>query len=70
METRKTINLLNNSDNEYSTFASRKWYVIDGESKGNHSHENPINFLTNSIKSSLCDYSDVCFSNRKHCSNT
>ena len=59
METQKTISLLNNSDNEYSTFATKKWYVIDGESKGNHSHENPINFLTNSLESSLCDYSDA-----------
>ena len=29
--------------------------VIDSESKGNYSHENPIKFLTNSLESSLCD---------------
>ena len=33
--------------------------VIDSESKGNYSHENPIKFLTNSLESSLCDYSDA-----------
>ena len=34
----------------------KKWYVIDNESKGNYSHENPIKFLAKSIESSLlCD---------------
>ena len=33
--------------------------VIDSESKGNYSHENPIKFLTSSLESSLCDYSDA-----------
>ena len=37
----------------------KKWYVIDSESKGNYSHKNPIRFLTNSLESSLCDYSDA-----------
>ena len=37
----------------------KKWYIIDNESKGNYSHENPIKFLTKSIESSLCDYSDA-----------
>ena len=59
METQKVINLLNNSDNEYPTFATKKWYIIDSESKGNYSHQNPIRFLTNSLESSLCDYSDA-----------
>ena len=59
METQKIINLLNNSENEYSRFATKKWNIIDSESKGNYSHENPIKFLTKSIESSLCDYSDA-----------
>ena len=33
--------------------------VIDSESKGNYSHENPIKFLTGSLESNLCDYSDA-----------
>ena len=59
METQNIINLLNNTENEYSKFATKKWCIIDSESKGNYSHENPIRFLTNSIESSLCDYSDA-----------
>ena len=59
METQKIINLLNSTENEYSKFATKKWYVIDSESKGNYSNENPIKFLTNSLESSLCDYSDA-----------
>ena len=59
METQKIVNLLNGSDNENSKFATKKWYIIDNESKGNYSHENPIKFLTKSIESSLCDYSDA-----------
>ena len=59
METQKIINLLNGSDNENSKFATKKWYIIDNESKGNYSHENSIKFLTSSLESSLCDYSDT-----------
>ena len=59
METQKIVNLLNGSDNENSKFATTKWYVIDSESKGNYSHENPVKFLTNSLESSLCDHSDA-----------
>ena len=59
METQKIVNLLNNTENEYSKFATKKWYIIDSESKGNYSHENPIKFLTSSLESSLCDYSDA-----------
>ena len=47
METQKIMNLLNGSDNENSKFATKKWYVIDSESKGNYSDENEIKFLTN-----------------------
>ena len=59
METQKIVNLLNSSENEYSKFATKKWYVIDSESKGVYSHENPNKFLTSSLESSLCDYSDA-----------
>ena len=38
---------------------NKKWYIIDSETKGGHSHENPIKFLTGSLESSLCDYSDA-----------
>ena len=32
METQKIINLLNSTENEYSKFGTKKWYVIDSES--------------------------------------
>ena len=51
--------MLNNTENEYSKFATKKWYIINSESKGNYSRENPIKSLTNSLESSLCDYSDA-----------
>ena len=62
METQKIVNLLNDTDNENSKFATKKWLlivVIDSESKGNYSHENEIKFLTRSLESKLCDYSDA-----------
>ena len=59
METQKIANLLSRSENKYSKFTTKKIYVIDSETKGNYSHENPIKFLTSSLESSLCDYSDA-----------
>ena len=59
METQKVVNLLNGSDNEKSKFATKKWHVIDSESKGNYLHKNEIKFLTNLLESNLCDYSDA-----------
>ena len=56
METQRIVNLLNSTENEYSKFATKKWYIIGNEFKGNYSHENPTTFLTNSLESSLCDY--------------
>ena len=58
METQK-MHLLNSSENEHSKFATKKWYFIVSESKGSYSHENPIKFLTDSLESSICDYSDA-----------
>ena len=59
METQKIANFLNSSENKYSQFATKKWYVIDSESNRNYSHKNPIKFITKSTESSLCDYSDA-----------
>ena len=52
--------MLNGSDNENSKFATKKWNIIDSESKGVYSHENRIKFLTSSLEPSLCDYSNAC----------
>ena len=60
METQKIINLLNDSGNEESKFATKKWYVIDSQTaKDKYNQNNSIKFETESIKSSLCDYSDT-----------
>ena len=56
METQKIVNFLNGSDNENSKFATNKWYVIDSESNGTYSKDEPMKFLTRSIESNVCDY--------------
>ena len=38
---------------------TKKWYVIDSETKGNYSHENLIKFLASSLELSLWDYAYV-----------
>ena len=59
MET-KNINLLNDSSNEESKFSTKKWYVIDTETgKDKYNQNNCIEFETEGIKPSLCDYSDA-----------
>ena len=45
----KTVNLLTGSGNENAKFATKKWYVIDSESKGNYSQDDPIKFLIKSL---------------------
>ena len=60
METQKIINLLNDSSNEQSKFDTKKCYVRDSErTKGKYKQGNTIKFETETIKSSLCDYSDA-----------
>ena len=63
IETQKIAYLLNGSDNESSRFATRKWYIINGQNNGKYSEENEndstIKFQTKVIKPNLCDYSDA-----------
>ena len=60
METQKIINLLNNSNSEESKFAAKKWYIIDSQTtKGKYKQGDTTKFETETIKSSLCDYSDA-----------
>ena len=60
MEAQKIINLLNDSSNEESKFATKKWYVIDSQTtKGKYKQGDTIKFETETIKSSLCNYSDA-----------
>ena len=51
--------MVNSSENEYSKFAAKKWYIVHTESKGKYSHENPIKFLKSKLESSLFNYSDT-----------
>ena len=56
METQKIINLID--DSEQSKFATKKGYVIDSQiAKSKYNQNNSIKFETETIKSSLCDYS-------------
>ena len=59
MDTQKIVNLLNGSDNDNWKFATEKWCIIDSESKGNYSQNDETKFLTRSIKSGICDYSNA-----------
>ena len=61
METQKIVNFLNEFDNEYSKFATRKWYIINDQNSGQYGRRmkmiQPLNFKV--IKPNLCDYSDA-----------
>ena len=63
MEPQKIVNLLNDSDNESSKLAARKWYVINDQNNGQYGRGNKndatIKFETKVIKPNLCDYSDA-----------
>ena len=50
METQKIVNLLSGSYNENSKFATKKWYIIDSETKSNYSTDEEIKFLTRSME--------------------
>ena len=56
-ETQNVVNLLNSSENEFSKFTTRKWFVIDSEPEGSYSHHDQIRFLTKSIELRFFDYS-------------
>ena len=60
MKTQKITNLLNDSNNEESKFTTKKWYVIESKTtKGKYKQGSTIKFETETIKSSICDYSGV-----------
>ena len=63
METQKIVNLLNDSNNESSKFATRKWYIINDQNNGQYGRGNEndstIKFETKVIKPNLCDYLDA-----------
>ena len=63
METQKIVNLLSDSEELNSKFATRKWYIINEQNNGQYRRGNEndptIKFETKVIKPSLCDYSDA-----------
>ena len=60
METQKTVNLLSDASNEESKFVTKNWYVIDSQTaKDKYNPNNAIKIETETIKSSLCNYSDA-----------
>ena len=63
MKTKKIVNLLNDSDNESSKVATRKWYVINDQNNGQYGrgieNHSTIKFGTKVIKPNPCDYSDA-----------
>ena len=64
IETQRTVNLLNDSDNESSKFATRKWYIVNGKNNRQYGrgteNDSTMKFETKVIKPNLCDYSDAC----------
>ena len=57
MEKQKIINLLNDSSNKESKFATKKQYVINSQTaKGKYKPGDVIKFETETIKSSLCAF--------------
>ena len=62
-EIQKIVNLLNDSNNESSKFATRKWYIVNNQNNGQYAEGNEnhstIKFETKVIKPSLFDYSDA-----------
>ena len=57
METQKIANLLNNSDDESSKFATKKWYIINDQNGGQYGRENE-NFDIIMPMYNLLEYSD------------
>ena len=63
METHNIVNLLNDSEELNSKFATRKWYIINDQNNGQYGirneNDSTIQFEARVIKPSLCDYSDA-----------
>ena len=60
METQTIVNLMGDANNEYSKFATRKWYIINDQNNTDYGEGNEtVKFETKVIKSNLCGYSDA-----------
>ena len=56
-ETLKNIELLNESSDK--KFVTRKWNIVNDQSKLNYSVGSETMYSTEVLKSKLCDYTDV-----------
>ena len=56
MEHQKILNLLNEAND--SKFVTRRWKVVNGDSKVNYDVGNEIIYNMKVLKSNLCDYND------------
>ena len=56
-ETLKNIDLLNESSDK--KFVTRKWNIVNDQSKLNYSVGSETIYSTEVLKSKLCDYTDV-----------
>ena len=54
MEHLKILNLLNEAND--SKFITRKWNIVNDNSKSNYDPANEITYNTEILKSNLCDY--------------
>ena len=57
MEHQKIINLLNEAND--SKFVTRKWNIVNDNSKANCDVGNEIIYNTEVLKSNLCDYNNA-----------
>ena len=57
MEHQKILNLLNEVNG--SKFVTRKWSIVNDQSKSNYGAGNEIIYNTEVLKSNLCDYNDA-----------
>ena len=63
MGIQKIADLSNDSNSEFSKFATRKWNIINDQNNGQYcrgsENNSTIKFEIKVIKPSLCDYSDA-----------
>ena len=58
MEHQKILNLLNEAKD--SEFVTRKWNIVNDDSKSNYDATNEITYNTKILKSKLYDYNSAC----------
>ena len=60
MESVKIANLLDEEIDINKKFATRKWYILNDESRNDYtSSSKEIKYVTNSLKTRICDFRDA-----------